>query len=145
MPVFLHFKQCVAISNFGSTVLCGFAKQTRLMKNKPKPLFNVLTYWTTWNVLASTAASLPDDPLAFKTKCCIGKYLFVYHKREAGWCSKPYSSLRLGHQTSDQVHSHFTMCMFIYIRTYSVYVQKYICDFHSIVMIRAVNRNRITD
>ena len=31
---FLHLKECVIISKFGSTVSCGLARESRLTKNK---------------------------------------------------------------------------------------------------------------
>ena len=80
----------------------------------------LLTYWTAWNVLASTEAFLPDNPLAFKTKFCVLENTCLSTTREARWCNKPYSSLRLGHRTSEQIHSHFSMCIFICIHTYIV-------------------------
>ena len=43
--------------------------------------------------------------------------------------------MRLEHQTFDQIHKYFIMCISICICTYIVYVQKYMCNFHSIVMI----------
>ena len=33
-PFFMHLKECVIISKFGSTVSCGLARETRLTKNK---------------------------------------------------------------------------------------------------------------
>ena len=33
-PFFLYFKECVVISEFKSTVLCGLARETKLTKNK---------------------------------------------------------------------------------------------------------------
>ena len=33
-PFFLHLKECVIISKFGSTASCSLARETRLTKNK---------------------------------------------------------------------------------------------------------------
>ena len=57
--LFLHLKKCVIISEFGPRVLCGFAKETRLTKTKP--LLNVHTYWTAWNVEASKVTPSSND------------------------------------------------------------------------------------
>ena len=35
LPYFLYLKECVVFSKFGSTVLCGLTRETRLTKHKP--------------------------------------------------------------------------------------------------------------
>ena len=64
LALFLCLEECVAISKFGSTVLCGSTRKTRVAKYKPIAWHTGLLDYIKWSTLDSNPFiqwSLSDD------------------------------------------------------------------------------------
>ena len=55
LPLVLYLKECVIISKFGPTVLCGLTRETRLTRHKPIP-------WCMGSLNCMNCSTLNSDP-----------------------------------------------------------------------------------
>lgn len=74
-PFFLYLQQYAVISEFWSTVSCSLTREQGLQSIKP--LLNVYTYWTAWNMSALMVAPSHADPLVVKMKYCMDRRIIV--------------------------------------------------------------------